>query len=272
MKLQILFLCLFSLFTVSVQAQVIPLNGLKVTITPKYKDAEDEMAVKSAWVKKQSSGIQISWYSLVKDFLENAHYPTYKIKAERGVMELKELSQKTNFFLPSFWGQGYVRLDTTNPLWIDPEYLALKGRQKRRFRLGLVNGDSYLQKIMPDELYEKVQYFQTLYHQYYSASGVRPELPLKKRDRKDLEDFYKGFFFIERIAKTKAEIFVNDVKTSYPAKILGNEYFQMVVLDEPENPLVLQFATMKTKVPAVFKHSFKDFARKFDYQISHISY
>lgn len=264
-----LMLCFVSL---QVHAAVVPLNGLKVTIVPKHRDAEDELRIKSAWVNSQQNVIKISWYSLVKDFVEGATYPTYKIKAERGVIETEALTNQGQVVVPAFWGQGFIRLNQGLPLWVSPELLKLKGRQKRHLNLGFSGQSDYLQKFMPDEAYEKVSYFNTLYNQYFNESGVRPEIPVKKKTRKELDSFYRGFFFVEALAKTKAELFINDVKESVDARIFGNDYFQMVILDQEDNPLILQFGFVTKKIPGPFRRLFTEIGKLIEYRVSHVSY
>jgi len=266
------FLLIGLIFPAIVQSQAIPFSGMKLKLVPRYKDVAGEIGSKSVTVYRTKKGIKVVWYSLVKDFDEEAYYPTYKIKSRRGIIETDGLDLKTAFFLPHLWGNGYIRSETALPLWLDPEYLSIKGKQKRSFNSGLLNSNRYLLKMAPDELFDKLNFFQNLYDQYVTGMQVRTDIRLSKKNQRELRKFVKNFFLVKKIAKTKATIYVNKIKESYPSLIIGNEYFHFVVIDDPLNPLVVNFKIFPDKAPKVFRKSFKLFKKNFEYMITQVTY
>ncbi|OVE81448.1 hypothetical protein BVY03_03700 [bacterium K02(2017)] len=271
MRLKYFVLLLIIFIPFQLQAQSIPLNGLSIRLVP--KDAKtDKVAPKNINILSSRLGYRVMWYSLVKELQEQTMYPTYRINANRGVIEINNFELKTSFFHPSLWGNGYIRSETALPLWIDPEYLALKGRQKRTLNIGLLNGNKHLIKQAPDSLFDQVNFFQSLYDQYVQGGVVKEEVNLRKSVRKSLKKFTKEFFLVHKVAKTKAELFVGDKKTKLDAVIIGNAYFNLVVIDDPLNPLVIHFKIFDNKVPTVFKQIFKRFKKHFEFRVTQLKY
>ncbi len=77
---------------------------------------------------------------------------------------------------------------------------------------------------------------------------------------------------MRNLAKTKATIVVNSAKETYPAKIIGNNYYQFVVIDDPLNPLVVNFKIFPEKTPRLFRDVFKDLKDDFEYYVTQIHY
>lgn len=251
--------------------QTIPLNGLSLRLVPKSK-TEDEMGTKTVVISQNKSGIKLSWHSLVKELDENAYYPTYKVQAKKGLIETDSLDLKTAFFQPSLWGMGYIRSDTALPLWVDSEYLNLKGRQKRQFNVGLLNNSKFILKSAPGSLFEKLNYFQNLYDQYIRGGEVRSDVKLSRRREKDLKKFVDDFFMVRTIAKAKAALVVKGKKQEFDSRIIGNNYYHLIVLDNPANPLVLHFKMFPEKAPKVFEKVLKELAKSLEFQVTQLSF
>lgn len=261
-----------SFIPTNTRAQSIPLNGLSLKLVPQHESVAEDVGTKAVQVSYDSRGLKVIWYSLVKNMVEGTEYPTFKIKVRRGIVETDGLELKTALFQPALWGNGYIRTETALPLWVDPEYLKLKGRQKQAFNAGLLGTNKYLLKTAPDRLFEQLTYFQNLYDQYVMGHEVRDDIGLKRSDRSDLREFANEFFLVRRVARTRATLFVNQKKDRYPARIIGNDYFHLVVLDDPLNPLVIRFRVFPEKVPTVFKKIFEQFKRDFEFRITQINY
>lgn len=253
-------------------AQAIPLNDLSLDLVFRHADEQGNRRTKSITVSKSDHSIKLTWHSLHKEKDEQARYPTYKIRTRRGMIETGSFDLKTALFLPALWGDGYMRVDTALPLWLDPASLELKGRQKKSFNVGLLDVNMYLLKLTPTELFEQIVYFQNLYRQYVSGSGIRPGIKLGRSEQRDLEMFVKEFSFIKRIARTRASLLVNRQQESYPALILGNEYFHLVVLDDHLNPLVISLRIFPEKVPGMFLKIFKKFKENFEFTITQLNH
>lgn len=268
-KLFFIFLFLISLNTF---AQAIPLDNVVLRLVPSAKTADELLAVKTAQLTQTPNGAKILWQSLVKERDMNAHYPTFKIRANRGVIETDGFIGKSGFFPPALWGNGYIRTDSFSPLWLDPEFLQLKTRDTRAFNAGFLNMNANLLRLVPDKTYQKLIYFQNLYDQYVTAGDIKAGATIKKADVKELKEFIKDFFVMRNLAKTKATIFVNKAKETYPGKIIGNDYFQFVVIDDPLNPLVIHFKIFPEKAPRLFKNVFKDLKDDFEFYVTQIHY
>ncbi len=268
-RLKILFLCLF--FATNTFAQSIPLQSTTLRIVPRYQALDKGLlGGKFVVVSQTDDGARITWYSIVKELDESGDYPTYKIKSKKGVLDVGGLSNKTTFLLPELWGLGYHRVERALPLWIDPAYLKLKGHEKRTFNVGLINNNAdYLRQASP-EAYGRLTGFQNLYDQLFvdgeplAASGT-------KSDQRDLKKFAKEFFFAGEIAKTKASLLVNGTKQNYPALIIGNDYYNLVVIDDPLNPLVVSLHIAADKAPRLFQDVFNDFKQLFEFQVTQIT-
>lgn len=263
---------LLILVSFNVFAQAIPLDKVVLRVVPSAKMAEELLAVKTVQLAQTPSGAKVLWQSLVKERDMNAHYPTFKIRANRGVIETDGFIGKTGFFPPALWGNGYIRTDSFSPLWLDPEFLMLKTRESRAFNVGILNMNPTLLRLVPDKTYQKLSYFQNLYDQYVAVADIKATATVKKTDAKELREFIKEFFVMRNLAKTKATLFVNKDKETYPAKIIGNNYFQFVVIDDPLNPLVINFKIFPEKAPRLFKGVFKDLKDDFEFYVTQIHY
>lgn len=267
-----LFLIFIFFISIDALAQSIPLNNVVLRLVPSAKKEEELLAVKTVQLSQTPSGAKILWQSLVKERDETAHYPTFKIKADRGVIEGDGFVGKTGFFQPALWGNGYILTDSFCPLWLDPEFLQLKLKDSRSFNAGFLNVNNNLLRLAPDKTYQKLIYFQNLYDQYVEAGAIKVGLVIKKNDAKELKEFIKEFFVMRNLAKSKATLYVNKVKETYPAKIIGNDYFQFVVIDDPLNPLVIYFKIFPEKTPRLFRDVFKDLKDDFEFYVTQIHY
>lgn len=248
------------------------MNDLVVRLMPMDQNLNDKLAVKTIEIESNSKSLKVIWQSLIKELDETAYYPTYKIKAERGVIDGDGFQGKAGFFQPALWGSGYIRTETFSPLWLEPDLLELKPNQKMNFNVGLLNVDKSLLKLAPNEPYELLLYFQNLFDQYFTGNELREGIPIKKSDQKELKKFIRSFFEIQNIAKTKASLNVNQKKESYPARIIGNDYFQFVVINDPFNPLVVSFKIFPDKSPRLFKKVFDDLKKHFEFYVTQVSY
>jgi len=265
-------LTFFVLLSSDVIAQSIPIDGMAIKITPASKKADESISEKSIHVNKTKSGIKVFWYSIVRNRDETKYFPTFVVKASKGIVEIDSLDFKRTFFQPSLWGNGYIRSGTSLPLWVDPKILELKGRQKGKLNIGLLNMSQNIMQLVPEPLFEQVSFFQNLYDQYIKDGEVRESLGLRKSQQRELKSFIKEFNFVRRIAKTKAKITVNEAKEDYPSLIIGNDYYQVVVLDDPLNPLVVSFKIFDDKYPKVFRNTFKSLKENLEFKVSKIDY
>jgi len=256
-----------------VYAQAIPLNKMTLQINPLHKNNDDSaIEPKTIRIIQTDKSLKVFWYSLVKEKAADAYYPTFKVKANRGIVETDALNGKAALFYPALWGNGYIRTETALPLWMDPKILELKGRQKIPFNVGIINLNKYLLKAAPDAVFEKISFFQNLYDQYVYGTEIRADVKISKSEEKDLKKFIKEFFSVEQLAKTKSALYVNNVKEDYPVLLIGNRYYEMVVINDPLNPLVIRLKFNNDKAPKLFKKQFDEFAELFEYYISHINY
>ena len=100
---------------------------------------------------------------------------------------------------------------------------------------------------------------------------LQPNVQLSKSDQKELKSFARNFFYTGIIAHTKASLIVNGNKGSYPSVIIGNDYFHLIVIDDPTCPLVIGFQIFAEKTPRLFQDVFKDFKRLFEFQVTQVT-
>ncbi|MCP5464384.1 MAG: hypothetical protein H7A33_05095 [Deltaproteobacteria bacterium] len=253
-------------------AQAIPLDNLNITIEPQEISDSGAMGQKSIRVDQNARGVKISWYSLVKELDKEAYYPTYKIRARRGIMEVDGFEGKVGFFQPILWGNGYLRLDTVLPLWLPPEVLNLKGRQRLKFNAGIIGNRKVLLKAAPDAAFEQMSFIDSLYRQYVNAGEPRGDLDISRSERKRVKDFVDEFFEVQRLAKVDAELQINGSTKEFPALVIGNDYFQFVVIDDPLNPLVLSFKLFPKEAPRFLRKIFKAFKKDVEFRVTQIQY
>lgn len=251
-------------------AQSLPLNNLSLRLVPRHHEV-DEIGTKTIVTSQSPAGIKVTWYSLIKEYDEEAYYPTFKIKTRKGLIDSDGLSNKTSFFQPMAWGMGYMRAETALPLWVDPEYLNLKGKTQRQFNVGLLDVNRQLIRLAPDKIFETLSFFQSLYDQYVLSGRVRSDVGLNRRDQKEMERFITGFFLIHQISSTKTSLYIGVEKQEFGAKILGNDYFQLTVLEDSSNPLVVSFKIFPDEAPKVLRKVFKDLQKYFEFRITQIN-
>jgi hypothetical protein len=254
-------------------SQAIPLNKLELKVEPIHqKDNKDVLTPKTIRVVKTKHALRLFWYTLVKQEDEEAYYKTFKVKASKGIVETDKLEGKRAFFMPTMWGGGYIKTETVLPLWIDPVFLDLKGSKQLPFNVGFLNINKYLLKATPNDVFEKLNYFQNLYNQYVVGYELREDIRVSKTNEKALKKFVKDFFVVGVIAKSKAKLRANKIVESYPVLIIGNRYFNLTVINDPLNPLVLQFKLFHDKVPQLFKEQFKELKEMFEFRVTEVTY
>lgn len=268
---QIIVLALVLFCAFSLPAHALPLTGISLRLVPKTA-AESGVAPKIVEISKIDDAIRLKWFSLVKDPVDGLAYPTYKVRTNRGVLDVDDLRGKNAFFHPHLWGQAFVSLGGSLPLWVSPEYLELSGKASQGFNVGFLNLSSHALQAAPDRLYEELRYFQNLYDHYFDGRGVNREAKLSKSDEKELKIFREDFFKMGLVAKTEAKLIVNKKVTTLQARILGNRYYQIVVLDDPVNPLVVSLRILTDKVPRVFHKNFEFLKENFEFQVTQVNY
>ena len=82
----------------------------------------------------------------------------------------------------------------------------------------------------------------------------------------------KDFFVVGVIAKSNAKLRANNILESYPVLIIGNRYFNLTVINDPLNPLVIQFQLFDDKVPPLFKDQLKELKEMFEFRITEVTY
>lgn len=266
---KIIYFVIFFLFSPPTHA--LPLTGLSLRLVPKTV-AESGVAPKIVEVSKSDDAVRLKWFSLVKDPVDGLAYPTYKIRANRGVLDIDDFHGKNGFFHPHLWGQAFVSLGGSLPLWVSPEYLELSGKSLRGFNVGFLNLSSHALQAAPDRLYEELRYFQNLYDHYFDGRGVNRQAKLSRSDEKELKIFRDEFFKVGLVAKTEAKLMVNKKVTALQARILGNRYYQIVVLDDPVNPLVVSLRILMDKAPRVFHKNFEFLKENFEFQVTQVNH
>jgi hypothetical protein len=265
----VIFFCVLFL-PILAHAQIGPLHNLTLEVAPSFGGNENDVNVKQVKVAVTADGLTVTWFSLAKELYSENPYPHYKIKSKKGVIQFDSLLAKGGFFLPALWSDGYMRLDSVLPLWVDPIYLGLKNREKRAFNLGILNFNRNLVKATPDLIFEKLSYFQNLYDQFVERGAVRSDVNLNKSDQRELKKFSNDFFEIQSVARTEVSIIVNQVQKTVKARILGNDYFQLVVLDNSDNPLVLAVKFFPNEAPRIFKSLFSFFKKNLEFKITQV--
>lgn len=237
----------------------IPRSGLSVKLRSKSFQSEGVLTERFIDINRRGKLMRVSWMSIHKE-AEEARYPTYKIKAKKGIVEFDDIHGKSVFFHPMLWPQQYTLLGEASPLWLDPAYLELRKRKDKPFQLGLLKVKPNALKGLSPQHYEEILYFRNLYEHY------------EKENDSVLKTFNKYFFEIEMIRHTGVHVVVNSQSLDLPAKIFGNRYFQMIVLDQPDNPLILSLEFFPNKAPKVFKRSFDFLAKNFEFRITRIDF
>jgi len=251
----------------------IPMGGIAIRIIPRNINTNDGLGIKTILIRLDRGGQIVStWTSMSKELVSMDPFPHFKIRAGKGVIHVDGLAGKTGLFHPALWGKGYYRPRSRLPLWLDPAYLELKGKNYKSFDVGFVTADKIVLQSAPDMHFEKISFFQNLYKHYIVNGQIKSSDKLKKTDKRELTKFIHGFFRVRRLAKTKADVVVNKSRKIYPAKIIGNEYYQMVVIDDPLNPLIVSFKISTHKIPRVFQKVFKYFKKHFEYLVTQVNY
>jgi hypothetical protein len=266
----ILFLFFLNIPVFAADPGTISLDKMVLRLMPKSPQGAAATGVKTVEVTRQGEKIRLSWSALQKELVSADPYPRYKVMGLSGVLEMPGLSGAAGFFHPEFWGRGFQRLSGELPLWLDPVYLTLSGKDRRDFNIGWLGVDKKTLQAAPDAHFEKIMYFQNLYTHYGGALKTG-SAGLTDSDKKALKEFARDFFQVELIAKTKAGIVVNKERVSVPARLIGNDYFQFTVLDDPDNPLVMSFRVTPEQVPSVFRKVFDYFKQHFEFQVTQVN-
>lgn len=265
----IIFFCIL-FFPILAHAQIGSPHNLTLEISPAFGGDENDINVKRVKILVSGDGTLVTWFSLTKELYSENPYPHYKIKSKKGAIQFDSWVAKSHFFLPALWSDGMMRLDSVLPLWVDPIYLGLKNREKRSFHLGILNFNRSLVKATPDLIFEKLSYFQNLYDQFVERGDVRSDVNLNKSDQRELKKFSNDFFDLQLVARTEVSVIVNQVQKTIKARILGNDYFQLVVLDDPDNPLVLAVKFFPDEAPRIFKSLFSFFKKNLEFKITRV--
>lgn len=248
----------------------LPLTGTTLRLIPKTGDGQ--ATPKTIQIAKKGDGLMLTWFSLGREKAAGEVYPTYKIKAARGVIEVDGINGKSGFFSPQLWTQGYVRLASSLPLWLDPVYLGLSGRDKMKLDPGFLSLDRMTLKAAPDTVSRSALYFQNEYKYYVQDGEINPNASVRGRDERELKLFLRDYFQVSLIAKSKIKLAINGRITEHPAKLIGNRYHHFVVLDDVLNPLVLAFHVNADGAPRIFKKSFLRLKRGFEFQVTQVKY
>ncbi len=210
---------------------------------------------------------QINWLSVSKDnqAATGTDYPTFEVKTKKGILEGPMVGQKTTYFHPLLWPEGYTVLTDAFPLWVDSTYLDLKRKQTEAFSLGLLQVKTLNLQGLDDKQYEEILYFRNLYDNYAAQD-------LKSGGKSFLKAFNKAFFSLEWLRNTKVALKVNGADLSVPAKVLGNAYFEITVLDQYDNPLVLGLDFFADRAPKTFARSFAFLKKHFEFQVTQIQF
>lgn len=253
-------------------AFALPLTGVSLRLVPTGSDDAVGVAPKIIDVKKNKDGLRVEWFSLVKQEVTGEYFPTYKVKSNRGVLDFDGLGGKTGYFHPHLWTQGYTALSASLPLWLPPELLSLTGKKSEPFQPGFLGLAPAVLKAAPDRVYEQLLYFQKLYDHFVRDGEVARDSGLTRQGQKDMKKFIREFFSLGLVAQTKAKLVVNRQVQNVEAKILGNPYMQFVVLDDPQNPLVLSFRVLNEHAPEAFRKAFDFLKANFEFQVTQVNY
>lgn len=213
--------------------------------------------------------VRINWEGLVRELKEEDPFPHYGITRERGVLQIEGLNGHNSFFLPVYWGRGFLRLTDTLPLWLSPEYLG--SEKPLRLTLGLLHPGRTMQQTAPDDFFAKTSLFTSLFERTFDGNKIRDEKKYPDEEKKLLREFVRDFPLIQSLAKTSVELEVKKQKQKFAAKIIGNDYYHLVVLDDEQNPLVLSLLFFPEHVPLTFRKLFDFFKAEASFQIKQIN-
>lgn len=239
----------------------IPTSNLTIKIRSKSFGEQGILNERHVEVDENKSLSRLTWLNISKEQVEG-RYPTYRIAAKKGVVEFKEKIGKQAFFHPVFWPQNYVLLGESLPLWLAPEYLDLGRRKSKAFSLGLLKSKPLAMKGLGPQVYQEILYFRNLY-EHYEKEGFRGST---------LKKFQKEFFEVEFLRHTGTHVVINGESHDLPTQVIGNRYYEMTVLDQPDNPLILKLEFFPKKAPSVFKRSFDYLAENFEFRITQIRF
>jgi len=203
---------------------------------------------------------QVNWLSVTKDTASETQYPTYEIKTKKGILEGPMVGKKTTYFHPLLWPEGYTILADAFPLWVDSGYLDLKRNQAEEFSLGLLKVKTPNSQGLDDQQYKEILYFRNLYDNHVAQKSAF------------LQTFDKTFFELRWIRDGKFSLKVNGVLQQLPVKILGNRYFEMTILDQYDNPLVLALDFYPERVPKTFLRSFSFLKKSFEFRVTQVQF
>lgn len=269
---KILFFFLFLLSTTT-QAQLLPLRDMTLRLVPQStKKSLPGIGPKTVEIKVTNKGIRVQWFSIVKERILDQDYPTYKVRAAKGGLFVHDLFSKFGFFHPQLWGNGFINLHERLPLWVSPEILSLEGRKEQNFDLGLLNLNPLILKAVPDTLYENLLYFQNMFDYYTKDGEVNGDAKMSRSKAREVKKFLEEFFKVGVLAQTQAKLKVGKTIQNFKAKIVGNRYFQMVVLDDTKNPMVVSFRISADKAPKVFEKNFEFLKNNFEFQVTQVLY
>lgn len=241
---------------------LIPKAGISLKLAFSNPDKQGVLSEKIIQLEDKKNTYRASWLSVEKERDLNAAYPTYQIKANKGVLETPEINNKSTYYHPLMWPRGYVMLGDAFPLWMPPEYLELPRNKRKDLLLGILKVKVVALRGLEEEMYQEILYFRNLYEHYQKEQETSGKGPLKS--------FNKNFFRVRKLAEGKHRLNLNGSSKELDVVIIGNRYFEFKVLDQLDNPLILGLRIYPKKAPRVFARSFEFLDKNFEFLVTQI--
>lgn len=151
---------------------------------------------------------------------------------EEGTMTLANLVGSRAMTLPLFWPQGELFLSNSSALWVsDRAFEDLKKKRRSEWQLGIL-GNSLLGAVQGTALLEKPLEAAT--------AGLQGD-PEKAQSSQSIEVWDKNSSY---------SLKVNGHPREVPTLIAGNWLAEYTILDNPQNPLILQVRILPKARPA----------------------
>ncbi len=242
----------------------IPRYDIGVTI--EYKGyAKGVLAERMIQTQLNGDIWRVNWLAVSKNSGAAASpYPTYQVKTTKGILEGPMVGSKTRYFHPMLWPEGYAIVADAFPLWVDASYLDLKRGAAESFSIGFLKVEAVALQGLEATLAAEMQKFRDLYDDAENSKSPEGQAMLKTFD--------KTFFELRWLGDVKVSVKVNGAVRPLPAKTLGNRYFEMTVLDQYDNPLVLGLKFFPDRVPKAFYKSFQFLKKNFEFQVTQVQF
>lgn len=210
---------------------------------------------------------QVNWLSVTtrSRIQAGSQYPTSEVQTQKGILEGPMVGSKVTYFHPKLWPEGYTVMSDVWPLWVDSSYLDLKKNQAEPFSIGFLKVKAQEMQSADANPYQELLYFRNLYDSYAEKAS-------RGKGYDFIKTFDKNFFSLQFIRAERLSVKINGTKHPVPCKILGNRYFELTVLDQYDNPLVLALVFYPERVPSVFQNSFTYLKKNFEFKVSEIQY